>query len=75
MGQVAIRTPSGRVVAVDENSLGLVAELICDARLKVFDDVIGVLDRDHTRFKDCGDNASAEVIEVLRAKIRAKRDL
>lgn len=74
MTTTAIRTPSGKVVEVDENALGAIVVLVEDARFRAYDEVLDMLEKDNARFRDCGDLATAELIEVIRAKVRAKRD-
>lgn len=72
--QFSLTTPSGRVVTVSETALGAIVDIIEDARERAFDEVLELLGRDYERFKDCGDHTTAETIEVMRAKVRAKRD-
>lgn len=73
--QMSIRTPSGRVVTVGESALGAIVTLIEDARQKVFDELLELLDRDYARTKECGDETTAAALEVIRAKVRAKREM
>lgn len=72
--QFKLTTPKGRVVIVSGTALGAIVSVIEDARDRAFDEVLEILDRDYERFKECGDHVTAETIEVMRAKVRAKRD-
>lgn len=51
------------------------AELIRTGQRLAYDQVLILLDTEIARFKDCGDFVTAEVIEVLRAKVKAKSNL
>lgn len=43
-------------------------------RTAAYDEVLELLDVEIAKFKERGDLATAEIIEVMRAKVRAKRD-
>jgi hypothetical protein len=51
------------------------ADLVRAGQRLAYDQVIILLDTEVTRFKDCGDFTTAEVIEILRAKVKAKSNL
>lgn len=48
------------------------ADLVRVGQRLAFDQTIVLLDTEIARFKDCGDFTTAEVIEILRAKVKAK---
>lgn len=71
--QVSLVTPSGRRVTIGENYLGAVVDIIEDARARTIEEIVELLDREVQKMKDRGDLTSAEVVEVVRAKVKAKQ--
>lgn len=72
--RLALHTPLGRTVTVTGVALGAIVTIVEDARARAFDEVLEFLDRDYARFKECGDAVTADVLDIVRTKVRAKRD-
>lgn len=72
MTVVAFKTPLGVQHEVDDEYLPALVEIIEHAHVHAYSLVIDLLDAEVAKSKDRGDFATAETIEMLRAKVKAK---
>lgn len=72
MSAVAFKTPLGRQLEIDDSYLPSVLEIVEGAHAHAYSEVLDLFDNEIMKSKDRGDFTSAETIEMLRAKVKAK---